>query len=228
MSAPESQVMTAPAPVAARRARFDIRRDGWRLAAGLLVVLLLDLVVWMWVVRPVREDLAVLAERKITADTVEKHEAKSLEQLRAIHTHVGEVQKGIDTFYNDMLATKRDRLVPFQSALVHVGRDFNVMPEKVSVGSDELRDEGLDAIAFTFPLTGGYENLRNFLARLEDLDQFVIVREVGLTGSKEGGRALQLNVSVETYFNAPDLHAERAAPGKRVGERPRPRSMGRR
>jgi hypothetical protein len=37
------------------------------------------------------------------------------------------------------------------------------------------------------------------------MDQFLLVREVGLTGAKEGGRALQLNVYVQTYFSAPDL-----------------------
>jgi Tfp pilus assembly protein PilO len=60
-------------------------------------------------------------------------------------------------------------------------------------------------LGFSFPLSGGYENLRTFLARLEALDQFLIVREVALRGGREGGTALELSVNVETYFNAPDL-----------------------
>jgi hypothetical protein len=123
-----------------------------------------------------------------------------------------------------MLSTKEDRLVKFQSALIEVGREFNVMPEKVSVGYDELAQEGIEALAVRFPLISGYENLRRVLARLESLDQFLIVREVGLTGAKEGGMALQLNVGVETYFNAPELREEMAkqkAAG-RAGRRPGP------
>jgi hypothetical protein len=60
-------------------------------------------------------------------------------------------------------------------------------------------------MAFSFPLTAGYENLRQFLARLEEIDQFLIVRQVALGGGQEGGRLLQLSVDVETYFNAPEL-----------------------
>ncbi len=220
MSAQETS-MTAPATaLTRRRPRFDLRRDGFRLALGLLVLLLVDLGVWAWLVRPVRRDLVDLQQRKITADATEKREERQLAELQQLDGHVHAVQTGITTFYDKMLSTKRDRLVPFQSELLKVGRDFNVMPEKVSIGSDELESEGIDAMAFSFPLTGGYENLRQFLARLEQLDQFVIVREVGLTGSKEGGRALQLNVSVETFFNAPELREQKAT--ERVSERARP------
>ena len=72
----------------------------------------------------------------------------------------------------------------------------------------ERADEGLETVAANLPLEGGYENLRSFLADLEAQEQFIVVRQVGLGGGKEGGRNLQLGVVAETYFAA-----EGRAPG---------------
>lgn len=216
MSAEMKVEATVLPPRTARR-RFDARRDGGRLALFLLGLLVLNVAVWLWMVRPVRAELAQLEESRITAEGTETRTERALEQLKDVHAHVTSVEQGIRTFYEQMLATKRERLVPFQAALVHVGRDFSVAPEKVSIGENDMGLEGLERLAFSFPLIGGYENLRQFLARLESLDQFLIVREVALQGAREGGRALQLNIVVETYFNAPELREPKkpARPGSR-------------
>lgn len=230
MSAQEMEVLPVRPLTRPRRSLFDLRRDGPRVAAVLGVLLALDVVLWFALVRPVRAELADLRERKTTADQVELRERQRLQQLRQIHAHVQGVEAGIKTFFDDMLSTKKQRLVPFQGDLMQVGDEFNVAPRTVSVGLEELEKEGLEALAFSFPLTGGYENLREFLARLETMEQFLIVRGVGLTGAKEGGRALQLNVEIQTYFSAPDLRerlARERARAKAESER-RARSGGRR
>lgn len=228
MSAQEMDVYPVQPMVRPRRARFDLRRDGLRLAAVLVGLLAVDLLLFFWLVQPVRRELAVLAQQKLAADQTERAESRKLEQLRAVDVHATDVDRNIRIFYEDMLSTKRDRLVPFQAELMDVGAEFNVAPRTVAIGSAELEDEGLESLALSFPLTGGYENLRNFLARLEVMDQFLLVREVALTSSKEGGRALQLNVVVETYFSAPDLRERLAAKRERLKSERDRRRPGRR
>ncbi len=185
--------------------RFDVRRAAPRLLLLLLAVLLLDGALWSLFVRPRQAEIARIEAEKQGDAATEKKSAEALAQLKRVHDHVVGVQDGVDRFYDEMLSTKRDRMVPFQRALDGVGREFNVRAERVQVGSQSLAAEGIEAMAFSFPLTAGYENLRQFLARLEEIDQFLIVRQVALGGGQEGGRLLQLSVDVETYFNAPEL-----------------------
>jgi Tfp pilus assembly protein PilO len=205
MSAPTPLNGTAARPAPPPTQRFDVRRAAPRLLLLLLAILLLDGVLWSLFVRPRQAEIARIEAEKQSDAATEKKSAEALAQLRRVHDHVAGIQDGVNRFYDEMLATKRDRMVPFQRALDGVGRDFNVRAEKVQVGSQSLAAEGIEAMAFSFPLTAGYENLRQFLARLEEIDQFLIVRQVALGGGQEGGRLLQLSVDVETYFNAPEL-----------------------
>ena len=56
------------------------------------------------------------------------------------------------------------------------------------------------------PLEGGYANLRKFLQAVEGSDKFLVVERVALARGKQGGRMLDLNISLATYFMAsPEL-----------------------
>ncbi|RMG49165.1 MAG: hypothetical protein D6718_00200 [Acidobacteria bacterium] len=190
------------------RRGFDLHRHGVRLMIALVAVLLLDAAFWAMAVRPRQARIAELVELKADADKNEASALKRLEALRGVHEHVQGVREAVRRVFEEELATKRDRMVSFQRALTAVGRKYHVVPRRVSVGLQALETEGIEVLGFSFPLSGGYENLIRFLADLERLDQFLIVREVSLTGSSRGGRELQLNVLVETYFNAPEMKSE--------------------
>jgi Tfp pilus assembly protein PilO len=205
MSAPTPGNGAPARPAPPSGSRFDVRKAAPRLLLLLLAVLLVDVALWSLFVRPRQAEIARIETEKQGDAATEKKSAEALAQLQRVHDHVVGIQEGVTRFYDEMLSTKRDRMVPFQRALDGVGRDFNVRAERVQVGSQSLAAEGIEAMAFSFPLTAGYENLRQFLARLEEIDQFLIVRQVSLGGGQEGGRLLQLSVDVETYFNAPEL-----------------------
>lgn len=199
----------APEPAARPKRRFDVRRDAKLLLAIFGGVLVLNLAFWILLVRPRQGEIKTLELRKLSANLTEKEAGEQLTALRALHGKVTGNQQAIRTFYDEMLSTKRERLVPFQRAVAQVARDFDCEPERTAVSSTQLEDEGIESLALTFPITGGYENLRGFLADLESLQQFLIVREVTLSGAKEGGQDVQLNVAVETYFDAPGIREEK-------------------
>lgn len=205
-------------------ARFDVRRAAPRLLLGLLALLAANGVVWGTLVRPRQAEIARIETEKETDALTERKSSRALAQLERVHDHIVTLQDDVARFYGEMLASKRERMVPFQRAIDKVGKEFNVQAKRVQIGTQELAAEGIEAMAFSFPLTAGYENLREFLARLEELDQFLIVRQVSLGGADEGGRLLQLSIDVETYFNAPELRAaheaERASKAARRTSRP--------
>lgn len=189
--------------------RFNLRRDGVRIIGFLAVLLVLNLAFWWVIVRPLQEQIAFKLEQKATARKTEQASTQRLEQIRQVHDHALQVQQHVRTFFDEMLSVRSKRFVPFQTALYEVGKEFKVQPMRAAITRQELEQEGIEVFAFTFPLNGGYENLRSFLARLEQLDQFLIVREISLRSeAREGGRNLQLDIAVETYFNAPNMKEE--------------------
>jgi Tfp pilus assembly protein PilO len=189
--------------------RFDVRREGLRVAVAFGVLFVLNVGFWWVVVRPLQQDIEAAEEQRRTAQLTEANSRKRLEEIRSVHQHVEEVRSGIQTFFEKMLSVREERLVPFERAVHAVGEKFRVQPQRVAINRVELMDEGIEVFRFNFPLNGGYENLRQFLAELESLDQFLLVREVSLrSGAREGGRQLQLDITVETYFNAPGMREE--------------------
>jgi len=189
--------------------RFDLRRGGLRVLAVLGLLLLANLGFWWIVVRPLEVRIFEKQQQKQSARKTEQASAQKLEQIRSVHEHVMQTKEDVRRFFDEMLSVRAKRFVPFQTALHQVGKEFKVTPQRAAITHQELEQEGIEVFAFTFPLNGGYENLREFLAKLEQLDQFIIVREISLrSAAKEGGRNLQLDIAVETYFNAPDMREE--------------------
>ena len=71
----------------------------------------------------------------------------------------------------------------------------------------------------TVPLEGGYSALRRFLQAVEHSSKFLLVERVALGKGKEGGVLLQLNITLATYFNAPE---------ERLRKKPQPTRRSRR
>ncbi len=189
--------------------RFDSRRDGLRLAMVLALLLVINIAVWWIAIRPLQARIDQREESKRVATQTERLSKKRLKELREVHEHALAVESGIRTFFDDMLSVKVKRMVAFQKAVHEVGKEFRVQPQRVASNMSQLEAEGIEVFTYTFPLHGGYENLRRFLERLERLNQFLIIREVALrSSSKDGGRNLQLDIAVETYFNAPNMREE--------------------
>lgn len=194
----------------ARLRSFDARRDGGVIAMVLGAIVLINAAVWYVAIRPIEREIARLERDEQTADQARARSRRRLDALVKAHESVTDRQQKVRLFYDKMLATRAERSVPFQRALGEVAREFGVRPQQVQIGFSGLAQEGIEVMSMTFPIDGGYENLRRFLARLESLDQFLIVREVALQGGPEGGRTLRLSVSLETYFNDPSLREEQA------------------
>lgn len=214
-----------------RRRRFDVRRDGKLVAIVVGAVLALNLGFWYVLVRPLENELSALRRDEENAGQARARSSERLGVLRETRDHARTVEAGVNSFFEEMLATRAERSVDFQRSLSKVGKEFGVRPQQVNIGFADLEQEGIEVMSVTFPIEGGYENLRRFLARLESLDQFLIVREVALEGGDEGGRVLRLAVRLETFFNDPTMREEQARQReweKRLKDKRRSSGRGRR
>jgi hypothetical protein len=83
-----------------------------------------------------------------------------------------------------------------------------------------MEENGLEQFSIRSPSKGDYADLRNFIAKLESSKSFIIIEGISLTGTKEGGLTLQMQIELTTYFNAPWLKETRKTKGMRaVAER---------
>ena len=86
-----------------------------------------------------------------------------------------------------------------------IAAQFRIDPQSLSIRNKDLEDNGLENLEIELPLEGDYGDLRSFIARVESSKSFLIVDSIGLTGTKEGGLQLALNITVSSYFDAPWL-----------------------
>jgi Tfp pilus assembly protein PilO len=191
--------------MAGRGAPFDIRQAAGKIAAGLVVLTLLNLVIWIGVVRPRISELNNLREQ-------------SQPRLEALRTRNAEVEVGeqylaalekatadLTSLRQDVLSTGQQRLVQVQLELANLTARFNIDHDSVDTQTEYMAGEGLERFAMVVPLKGGYANLRHFIQAVESSDKFMVIERVAMDRGKDGGVLLQMNITLATYFDAPWL-----------------------
>lgn len=197
---------------------FDVREMLRVLGGVLVVVALANLAFWLLWTRPqVRESARLsvgtepqqraLRERRVMVDKQEQFLA-ALERAEADLTRLR----------TEVLATREKRMIGVQLEVAELCERFGIDWNSVRIDNEILVDEELDRLVMTVPLEGGYANLRRFLQAVEGSDEFLVVENVALAESHEGGVMLELNVALATYFDAPEVRARNRA--ERPARRP--------
>ena len=133
--------------------------------------------------------------------------------LAAFYEKLQATQTNISDFYEKILGSKQDKLISVQREIVDIGAEYRINPEIVSVTNKDNEENGLEEFSISVPVEGDYADLRNFIAKLESSKSFLIVEQISLTGTKEGGLTLQLQIQLTTYFNAPWLKETKKTKG---------------
>ena len=145
---------------------------------------------------------------------LEKKE-KETEIIEKRFSRISETENNIKEFYQEILSTKDERMIDIQLEVVDIAMQFSINPDTMKYGNEELLKEGVEKFTISVPLVGTYANLRNFLHKIENSENFLIVDRVFLTTAKEGGVILQLNIQLSTFFDAPYLE-QLTKPRKRI------------
>ena len=138
---------------------------------------------------------------------------KTVKTLTDYHDKLKATQDNIEEFYDKILGTKQEKLISVQQEVVEIGSNYRINPDVVSLETKDIEDNGLEQFSIRVPVEGDYADLRNFIAKLESSKSFIIIEGISLTGTKEGGLTLQMQIQLTTYFNAPWLKETRKTKG---------------
>lgn len=203
--------------MATRLLRFDIRQAGGRILLALLALLLVNVVAYLLLVRPKVQEYRELLDRSGPRFELLDERTAEVEANEAFLAAVEQARRDLRTLREEVLSTRDERMVSVQAVVERLANQFSADFESVTYENSLLEEEGLDRMAMTLPLEGGYANLRRFLQAVEDSEEFLVVERVGLGQGKQGGVLLQLDITLATYFNAPvqrERRARRVANGR--------------
>ena len=197
-----------------QRRRFDIRQAGPRIAIVLVILAAVNLAFYLFYVRPVVQEYATLRGAEAGPEQIDERR----EQVELRESFLGGLEKAEDDLRylrREVLSTRAERMVAVQAELEALASQFGIEVASVNYNNEILHDEKLDRFVITVPLEGGYSALRRFLQAVEHSSKFLLVERVALGKGKEGGVLLQLNITLATYFNAPeDLLRPKRAPSR--------------
>jgi len=181
-----------------------VLREHRRLILPLAIALLVNVVVYVVVVRPLSDRVANIAQRDASAD-------RSLNAARKEHAAATGTLTGKDRasqelarFYKDVLP--RD----FAAArrLTHtrvpkIAKQFNVDFYSSTVPSaTRARDSSLTRYTAKVELAGRYRDVRAFIHQLEASPEFVVIDDVSLSTEDTDGGLLLLTLQLSTYYQA--------------------------
>jgi Tfp pilus assembly protein PilO len=185
--------------------RFDIREERGKVGAVLATVAALNLALYLALNLP-----------RLHRETVEGHRVDALTQnLSEISRRVGimreldqrfESEKGkVNTFYGDLLGSKEGRMIRIQREVRSIAASLGMDPESIGYTPTYLDKVDLVQFSISVPLVGDYRNLRQFISKIENSENFLIIDSVTLGGSRDGGALLDLSIQLSTYFSAPEM-----------------------
>jgi len=193
--------------------RFNIREERLRVGAVLAAVAVLNLILYLTLNLP-RMHRESVEERRVEMATQGLSELSRRVGLMKDLDRRFETEKGkVDTFYNDLLGAKENRMVRIQREVRRIAAGLGMDPESISYQPEFLDKVGLVRFTINVPLVGDYRNLRQFITRIENSENFLLIDSVTLGGSKDGGALLDLSIQLSTFFSAPEMkETQEAAP----------------
>jgi Tfp pilus assembly protein PilO len=191
----------------ARRPRFDVREASGVVFLVLGALILANAMVSVLLVRP-----KVVRHRQLTD--------LSSPQFQVVKTRENEVvlkedyRKALEKARDDMkrlaedvLSTRQRRMIGVQFEVAKLAREFGVALDRVKYENEPLDNGALERFAIVVPLSGGYTNLRKFIQSVESSSNFLVIERVAL-GSGKATDVLELDITLATYFIAPDANLD--------------------
>ena len=181
-----------------------VLREHRRLILPLAIALLVNVVVYVVVVRPLSDRVANIAQRDASADRSLNAARKEHAAATGTLTGKDKASQELARFYKDVLP--RD----FAAArrLTHtrvpkIAKQFNVDFYSSTVPSaTRARESSLTRYTAKVELAGRYRDVRAFIHQLEASPEFVVIDDVSLSTEDTDGGLLLLTLQLSTYYQA--------------------------
>lgn len=195
-----------------------------RLLIALSAVLVIDVLFVLLALPPIdtwveQAEAAMRASEKRVAESETEYGRARLEAML-----LESAQDRIAALNRDTLKSTAARYPTVDLKIKSLAEGFGLSPKSYNYDYALLDMEQLQRLSVTFRLKGSYDDLRQFVAQIEQArddegnDLFFAIEQVSLQDSTEKGAELNLNLSVTTYFHEPELTAEsgRRGPTRRT------------
>ena len=191
----------------ARRARFDVRTAAPRIALALGGLVLVNVALSALLVRPkVTEYRQLTSASSPHLDAVKKRE-KEVEAREAYAASLVKARDDMKRLAVDVLSTRQRRMVGVQLEQSKLAREFGIAWNQVHYENEITSNGALDRFGIVMPLNGGYKNLRKFIQAVESSENFLVIERVAL-GEGKSADVVELNITLATYFIAPDADVD--------------------
>lgn len=191
----------------ARRARFDVRETSGIVFFVLGALILANAIVSVFIVRP-----KVVRYRQLTDLTspqlqVVQSREREVVQKENYQKELEKARDDMKRLAGDVLSTRQRRMIGVQLEVARLAREYGIALDRVRYENEVMDNGALERFAIVVPLTGGYAALRKFIQSVECSENFLVIERVAL-GSGKSIDVLELNITLATYFIAPDANLD--------------------
>ena len=202
--------MTAPATTAAparARMRFDVREESGKILLVLGALLLVNAAVSVLLVRPKVVRYRELTDQSSPQTRIVKDREREILAKEGYRDALVRARDDMKKLAQDVLSTRQRRMIAVQLEIAKLVREFGIAFDRVQYENEPVDNGALERFAIVVPLAGGYTNLRKFIQAVESSDNFLVIERVAL-GTGKSTELIELNITLATYFIAPDSDVE--------------------
>ncbi|MCX7895916.1 MAG: type 4a pilus biogenesis protein PilO [Thermoanaerobaculum sp.] len=127
---------------------------------------------------------------------------RSVADLLATKTKLAQLREDLRLLRFEQMGSMRQRLVPFLLEVGERAQKNGLLPERISYAARQDSKSGLVHFTATYEVSGSYEQLRQYMADLEQMPQFVVIERLALRGDEQvRATDISLQMVVGTYFS---------------------------
>jgi Tfp pilus assembly protein PilO len=172
-----------------------------RLVTPLVILLIVNAIVYAAFVYPLAQRVANVEQRNDAAGRALTAAQAEFAQANGTLTGKDRAATELATFYKDVLPSSLSgarRLT--QLRLRQLARESDLTFDRDQYQEVEIRDSTLRRLGITMVLTGGYEDIRNFIHQLETSPEFVVIDNIELSSGADNEGAQVVTLEMSTYF----------------------------
>ena len=188
--------------------RIWVKRAGLLAVAG--VLLLGNLGFYVWYRGTARDRKVALEERRAALERQVLTKEQEAKKLAADHKRLSEVRLALDKFYSQSVGLRRDTLAGFVDELHTVLKRVGVSPAQISYSTNVVKDPPVTQMLVSFSFKGDYGKFKQLLEAFQTDRKWISVRDIGLSRDEEIPGAVQVRLSLVTYFSGEEGETSQA------------------
>ena len=174
------------------------RRAAFLLLASLFLAA--NLVFFLWYRSTGQERKARLETRRAALAIQVEEREKEATTLAKQRDRLSQASATIQEFYGNRIGTRQETLAPIVLELHTLLSKAGITPSQIGYSTRPVANLPLSEMQIAFSFRNEYGQFKQLLASIESDRKWIVVREIGLNRDNEIPGAVQVRMSLATYF----------------------------